>query len=169
MNSAICYNQNNEKLNILLEIIENTNLSILDLSSVIFDPTIEENKINFKYYKEIMKILEYLKEKQEEYKYALRETNVSNANIKNYNESCKNIDKKDILKYKSNKDILNIINDENSQKSLYIKEKINELIQSSSFNKDKRKEIENYICLNKELKNLREYDKIKELKKLIII
>ena len=169
LNNDVCYNQNSEKLKILLEIFENTNLSILDLNSVIFAPNIEENKINYNYYKQIMKIHEYLKEKQEEYKSALREIITCNANIKKFNKLYKNIDKKDIEKYNSNKDILNIINDEYCQKVGQIKEKISELIQSSSFNKDKSKEIENYIHLNKALKKLRENNRIKELKKLIII
>ena len=167
MNNSDCYNQNIEKLDLMLEGFKSTNLSILDLSSVIVDPQNEDIKMSFKYYTEIIKILDYLKEKQEEYKNALLDILESKVDVEKTKENLKGINTKN---YDLNNDIQNIINNEDSKYSAFIKEKVNSLIRSSSlFNKDKQDEIEKYIKYKRAFNKYKENDKIKELKKLILI
>ena len=168
MNNGDCYNQNYEKLKIMLEGFKNTNLSILDLSSVIIDPHIESNNENFNYYKGIMEILDYLKEKQDEYKRALRDIFESEVDIKKKEKSLKDIDKGELEKYDSDKDIQSIVKDEKSKNFLYIIEKLNDL-NRLSLNKNKNEEIINYIYLKKAKNKLEENVNIKKLKKMIII
>ena len=168
MNNGDCYNQNYEKLKIMLEGFKNTNLSILDLSSVIIDPHIESNNENFNYYKGIMEILDYLKEKQDEYKKALRDIFESEVDIKKKEKSLKDIDKGELEKYDSDKDIQSIVKDEKSKNFLYIIEKLNDL-NRLSLNKNKNEEIINYIYLKKAKNKLEENVNIKKLKKMIII
>ena len=79
---------------------------------------------------------------------------------------------KNIKVYDSNKDIQDIINEENenSKYSAFVIEKINNVIHSTpSFNKERQGEIQKYINYKKSLNKFRENDKIKELKKLILI
>ena len=167
MNNSKCYNQNSEKLDLMLEGFKSTNLSILDLSSVLVDPHFEDNNVNFKYYTEVIKILDYLKDKQEEYKKALNDILVNKVDVEKNEEKLKG---KNIKVYDSNKDIQDIINDENSNYSAFVIEKINNVIHSTpSFNKERQGEIQKYINYKKSLNKFRENDKIKELKKLILI
>ena len=167
MNNSKCYNQNSEKLDLMLEGFKSTNLSILDLSSVLVDPHFEDNNVNFKYYTEVIKILNYLKDKQEEYKKALNDILVNKVDVEKNEEKLKG---KNIKVYDSNKDIQDIINDENSNYSAFVIEKINNVIHSTpSFNKERQGEIQKYINYKKSLNKFRENDKIKELKKLILI
>ena len=167
MNNSKCYNQNSEKLDLMLEGFKSTNLSILDLSSVLVDPHFEDNNVNFKYYTEVIKILNYLKEKQKEYKKALNDILVNKVDVEKNEEKLKG---KNIKVYDSNKDIQDIINEENSKYSAFVIEKINNVIHSTpSFNKERQGEIQKYINYKKSLNKFRENDKIKELKKLILI
>ena len=167
MNNSKCYNQNSEKLDLMLEGFKSTNLSILDLSSVLVDPHFEDNNVNFKYYTEVIKILNYLKDKQEEYKKALNDILVNKVDVEKNEEKLKG---KNIKVYDSNKDIQDIINEENSKYSAFVKEKINNVIHSTpSFNKERQDEIQKYINYKKSLNKFKENDKIKELKKLILI
>ena len=167
MNNSKCYNQNSEKLDLMLEGFKSTNLSILDLSSVLVDPHFEDNNVNFKYYTEVIKILNYLKDKQKEYKKALNDILVNKVDVEKNEEKLKG---KNIKVYDSNKDIQDIINEENSKYSAFVKEKINNVIHSTpTFNKERQDEIQKYINYKKSLNKFRENDKIKELKKLILI
>ena len=167
MNNSKCYNQNSEKLDLMLEGFKSTNLSILDLSSVIVDPHIEDNNVNFKYYTEVIKILDYLKKKQEEYKNALSNILESKVDVEKTENKLKGIN---ILSFDSNKDIQDIINDENPMYSTIIMQKVNNLIRSSPlFNKDSKDNIKMYITYKREMNIFKENDKIKELKKLILI
>ena len=167
MNNSKCYNQNSEKLDLMLEGFKSTNLSILDLSSVIVDPHIEDNNVNFKYYTEVIKIINYLKEKQDEYEKALSNILESKVGVEKTENELKGIN---ILSFDSNKDIQDIINDENSRYSSFIEQKVNNLIRSSPlFNKDSKDNIKMYITYKREMNIFKENDKIKELKKLILI
>ena len=167
MNNSKCYNQNSEKLDLMLEGFKSTNLSILDLSSVLVDPHFEDNNVNFKYYTEVIKILNYLKDKQKEYKKALNDILVNKVDVEKNEKKLKG---KNIKVYDSNKDIQDIINEENSKYSAFVIEKINNVIHSTpSFNKERQDEIQKYINYKKSLNKFRENDKIKELKKLILI
>ena len=171
INNGKCYNQNIEKLNIMLEGFKNTNLSVLDLSSVLIDPHIENNNVNFNYYKGIQKMQKYLKEKQDEYKKALKEILESRVDkVKNNN----NLMYKDMEEFKIfDSKILECINDENLKYKLRIKEKANELISTLNINseekKEKKKKLINYIALKIAEKKFEENDKIKSSKSLIII
>ena len=167
MNNSKCYNQNSEKLDLMLEGFKSTNLSILDLSSVLVDPHFEDNNVNFKYYNEVIKILNYLKDKQEEYKKALNDILANKVDVEKNEEKLKG---KNIKVYDSNKDIQDIINEENSKYSAFVIEKINNVIHSTpTFNKERQDEIQKYINYKKSLNKFKENDKIKELKKLILI
>ena len=167
MNNSKCYNQNSEKLDLMLEGFKSTNLSILDLSSVLVDPHFEDNNVNFKYYTEVIKILNYLKDKQKEYKKALNDILVNKVDVEKNEEKLKG---KNIKVYDSNKDIQDIINEENSKYSAFVIEKINNVIHSTpTFNKERQDEIQKYINYKKSLNKFKENDKIKELKKLILI
>ena len=171
INNGKCYNQNIEKLNIMLEGFKNTNLSVLDLSSVLIDPHIENNNVNFNYYKGIQKMQKYLKEKQDEYKKALKEILESRVDkVKNNN----NLMYRDMEEFKIfDSKILECINDENLKYKLRIKEKANELISTLNINseekKEKKKKLINYIALKIAEKKFEENDKIKSSKSLIII
>ena len=128
MNNSKCYNQNSEKLDLMLD---------------------------------------YLKDKQEEYKKALNDILVNKVDVEKNEEKLKG---KNIKVYDSNKDIQDIINDENSNYSAFVIEKINNVIHSTpSFNKERQDEIQKYINYKKSLNKFKENDKIKELKKLILI
>ena len=167
MNNSKCYNQNSEKLDLMLEGFKSTNLSILDLSSVLVDPHFEDNNVNFKYYTKVIEILNYLKDKQEEYKKALNDILANKVDVEKNEEKLKG---KNIKVYDSNKDIQDIINEENSKYSAFVIEKINNVILSTpSFNKERQDEIQKYINYKKSLNKFKENDKIKELKKLILI
>ena len=95
LNNADCYNQNEEKLNIILEGIKRTNLTVLDLSSVLKDASNEEHNINFKYYNKVNKIIDYLSMKQEEYKEALGEFLIIESNKDKCNKNLE--DKKELI------------------------------------------------------------------------
>ena len=60
MNNFDCYNQNMEKLKLMLNGIEKTSLSCLDITSVLKDPSLDANNVNYKYYKGINDIKSYL-------------------------------------------------------------------------------------------------------------
>ena len=169
MNNGVCYNQNYEKLKIILEGFKNTNLSILDFSSVIIDPHNEDNEVNFNYYKGIMEILDYLKEKQEEYKRALRDILESEVDIKKKGDLLKNLDKGELEKYDSDKNIQEIVEDEKATKFMYIIEKLNDLNRASLLDKNKIEEAKNYIYYKQAKNKLEENVNIKKLKKMIII
>lgn len=171
MNSNVCYNQNAEKINLLFELIKNTNLSSLDLSSVIINSNNEKNKTNFHYYFAYNEIIEYLDNEKEKYKKAQIEINYYEEDINNSNNKLNDKDKKDFEIF--DKNISEIINDNNSRKDGSIKEKAKKLISSSTLSEkeieDKENKLIAYIKLKKAEKKLNINKKFKEFEKMIII
>ena len=174
MNNYDCYNQNMEKLKLMLNGIEKTSLTCLDITSVLKDPIFEFNKINFNYNKGINDIKSYLKKKQDEYMKALREILESEVDIKKIKKVLGNNRFNEI-----NETIINkIINDNNSKYLSFIKDKVKEeyINNSDDFSnnnrEEKRKKLENYvnyICLKRAESILRKNEKIRNQKKLIVI
>ena len=173
MNNYDCYNQNWEKLKLMLNGIEKTSLTCLDISSVLKDPSLEANDVNYKYYKGIENIMSYLKKKQDEYMKALREILESEVDIKKIKKVLGNNRFNEI-----NEAFINdIINDNNSIYLAFIRDRVKEYIQNSadfSINnrEEKRKKLENYvnyICLKRAESILRKNEKIRNQKKLIVI
>ena len=173
MNNYDCYNQNMEKLKLMLNGIEKTSLSCLDITSVLKDPSLDANNVNYKYYKGINDIKSYLEKKQDEYIKALREILETEVDIKKIKKTLGNNRYNEINELVINE----IINDKNSKYRAFIRDKVKEYINNSGDfsinNKDeKRKKLENYvnyICLKRAENILRKNEKIRDQKKLILI
>ena len=168
MSNSDCYNQNAEKLDILLEGMKNTNLSILDLSSVLKEANNYDYNLNYKYYNTVNRMIDYLSKKQKEFKKALKEFLEIQLNNENNNNNLDNKDKKDFESFYIN----NIINP-NFKHDTYIREKYNELFSDLSINKEKENEnfqkLINYIHFKRDEILSEQNKKILESKKLIII
>ena len=168
MSNVDCYNQNAEKLIILLEGMKNTNLSILDLSSVLKEANNYDYNLNYKYYNTVNKIIDYLSNKQKEFKKALKEFLEIQLNNENNNNNLDNKDKKDFESF-----YINNSNDPNFKHVAYIREKYNELFSDLSINKEKENEnfqkLINYIHFKRDEILSEQNKKIIESKKLIII
>ena len=168
MSNSDSYNQNAEKLDILLEGMKNTNLSILDLSSVLKEANNYDYNLNYKYYNTVNRMIDYLSKKQKEFKKALKEFLEIQLNNENNNNNLDNKDKKDFESFYIN----NIINP-NFKHDTYIREKYNELFSDLSINKDKENEnfqkLINYIHFKRDEILSEQNKKILESKKLIII
>ena len=132
MSNSDCYNQNSEKLKLMLEGIEKTNLTILDLSSVLKNIKNKEHKMNFKYYKGVQEILDYLKKKQKSYKLALREL------METEDKNNKQLEHKDIKDFEI-LDISDIIIAPNYVSPQIINQKVDELISSLFFKDEEEK------------------------------
>ena len=168
MSNSDCYNQNAEKLDILLEGMKNTNLSILDLSSVLKEANNYDYNLNYKYYNTVNKIIDYLSNKQKEFKKALKEFLEIQLNNENNNNNLDNKDKKDFESF-----YINNSNNPNFKHDTYIREKYNELFSDLSINKEKENEnfqkLINYIHFKRDEILSEQNKKIIESKKLIII
>ena len=167
MNNTDCYNQNKEKLDILFEGIKNTNLTVLDLSSVLKKN--KENTLNFYYYLAVIELIKYLDIKQEKYKKAKKEFNLAEINIKKYNKKLEDKDKKEFEKF--NSDIQNIIRNSNFKFDKFVNEKVREIISRASFKNKEEKldKLSNYFHLKINEILFNENQKILEKKKMILI
>ena len=170
MNNCDCYNQNMEKLKLLLEGIEKTSLTCIDITSVLKDPSFENNDVNYNYYKGINEIKRYLKQKQDEYKKALREILDNEVDIMRIKNALGNNEFSEI-----DESVINeIINDNNSRYLAFIRDKVKEYFNnkgdlSINTKQEKIKMIEKYICLKRAESILRKNEKIRNQKKLVII
>ena len=167
MNRADCFNKNINKNKLLQEGINRTNLSILDLISVLNGYKIE-NKLDENYYKGINSIKEDLVNKLKENKALEKEINNCKIDIEKLK---KNIE---YMEEFENIDIENIINDYKSKYKMFIIKEANKLKSNLSFNneKERKKKMEqfvDYISLKRVEKILEEKQKIFEKKKLILI
>ena len=167
MNRADCFNKNINKNKLLQEGINRTNLSILDLISVLNGYKIE-NKLDENYYKGINSIKEDLVNKLKENKAIKKEINNCKIDIEKLK---KNIE---YMEEFENMDIENIINDSKSKYKMFIIKEANKLKSNLSFNneKERKKKMEqfvDYISLKRVEKILEEKQKIFEKKKLILI
>ena len=169
MNNVDCFNQNKEKLDILLEGLKKTNLTSIDLSSVLKDARSPDYKINYKYYKAVNKIIEYLSKNHEEYKNALKENLELDPSNNKYNNE--NFIFENFREFES--DINNIINDPKSIYSAYIHEQLNDLISkldiSEKEKKEKMEKLSNYILMRRDKISFDKNEKIIKAKKIILI
>ena len=158
MNKIDCYNQNGEKINILFEGIKKTNLTSLDLSSVL-------KNINNKgqYCEEVNKIVNYLNKELEQYKQALKEILYNKSN--EYNEKFNNENIKDFKKFESI--ILEIINTPNFLYNGIFKEKVDKIISRLNIKNEEEKK-ERYTKLSSYILSKRKEILLKN-KKLILI
>ena len=151
-----------------MQINVDTNLSILDLSSVLKEANNYDYNLNYKYYNTVNKIIDYLSNKQKEFKKALKEFLEIQLNNENNNNNLDNKDKKDFESF-----YINNINNPNFKHDTYIREKYNELFSDLSINKEKENEnfqkLINYIHFKRDEILSEQNKKILESKKLIII
>ena len=167
MNNTDCYNQNKKKFDILFEGMKNTNLTVLDLSSVLKNN--KENTLNFYYYLAVIELVKYLDIKQEKYKKAKKEFNLDEINKKKYNKKLEDKDKKEFEKF--NSDIQNIIRNSNFKFDKFVNEKVREIISRASFKNKEEKldKLSNYFHLKINEILFNENQKILEKKKMILI
>ena len=168
-------NKNEEKIELLNKIIDETNLYCLDLSHILFGP--EANNEIVESLKEYKKTVDNLKEKLNED----QKSNERTIDEINYNK----VDKEKIEKINNFKDLRNefskfdqqiseIIENENSKYPIFLKEKarwlISEIISSdNTMNNIDSRELENYMVWRKSNENLKRLIKKKKEKKLILI
>ena len=167
LNGADCFNRNKNKNKLLYKGIQNTNLSIMDLNSVL--EGYQNGNIGSKeYYDEINLIKDDLVKKSKENKALKREINNYTIDVERLRQSIKYIDEFD------NIDIENIINNPKSKYPIFIMEEANKFKSSLNFNNEeegnqKMKHFVDYIRLKRIEKILEEKQKIIDKKKLILI
>ena len=211
-----CYNKNKDKIDLLKKGIEETTLSCLDFSQIIFNPIPQLNPFLFElnkdkktndketndkskndkdqnlYYKSVKSLVIKLKKEQYSYKERIWK-------LKNTNSEIEKIEKINDIKYKDifndmDDDINQIINNKNAKYPLFIKKKCTELllkhgekikkstelllkheekIKNNKLSEEDIKRIskilENYIKLKKLAKDLKQFEKIVNKKKLVLI
>ena len=165
MNEADCYNRNSAKIKLLKGGIEKTNLSILDLTSVLsgFEIIKEGSK---EYFGEVQKIRNDLQKQLDDYKKALTEILHNNVDKE---ELEKMISEKNKKEFEKLEELEKIINDSNSKNKLYIRKSLNEMFKNDAGKKIKIEQCYNYINFKRAEKNLIENEKIVKNKKMILI
>ena len=167
LNGADCFNRNKNKNKLLYKGIQNTNLSIIDLISVL--EGYQNGNIGSKeYYDEINLIKDDLVKISKENKALKREINNYTIDVERLRKSIKYIDEFD------NIDIENIINNPKSKYPIFIMEEANKFKSSLNYNNEeegnqKMKHFVDYIRLKRIEKILEEKQKIIDKKKLILI
>ena len=174
MNEADCYNRNSEKIKLFREGIKKTNLSILDLTSMLYGFEIKSDE-SIKYYNEIEILKNDLESQFDDYKKVLIEILNNKVDKEKLEKNISESNKTEIEKLKGIKDIIeDIINDPNSKYEVFIKKKAKEIKSNLSFKERKEKKIDmaqliDYIKLKRVEKILSEKEKIKQNKKMILI
>ena len=167
INGTDCLNRNNNKNILIHKGIQKTNLSILDLTSVLNGYKIK--KIGSKeYFDETNSIVEDLGKKTEENKALRKEINNYKVDVEKLKKNIEYLDEFE------NIDIENIINNPNSKYKIFIKEEANKFKSSLSFNnkeeeKKKMEQFVDYISLKRIEKILEVKQKTIDKKKLILI
>ena len=167
INGTDCLNRNNNKNILIHKGIQKTNLSILDLTSVLNGYKIK--KIGSKeYFDETNSIVEDLGKKTEENKALKKEINNYKVDVEKLKKNIEYLDEFE------NIDIENIINNPNSKNKIFIKEEANKFKSSLSFNnkeeeKKKMEQFVDYISLKRIEKILEVKQKTIDKKKLILI
>ena len=171
MNKTDCFNRNIEKIKLFKKGTDRTNLSCLDFTEGLFGYNIYN--IGCKNYKgEIDKIVEDLKNKQEDYKKALCELLENEIDKKKLN---KKLEEKYLKKFSNLEDeIENIINNEKSRSYLFIKKRASELKSKVHFNdeedeKNKLEKLTDYIFLKRAEMVIKKNEDKKNNKKMILI
>ena len=167
LSNSELYNQNSEKIKLIKNIVNKTNLLCLDITFTLKDKHSEKN-LNFYYCKAVDEIVNILKNENEIYKKAINEIFVKEIEKKYYEEK---------IKEKFNYDYKNIdlfVKDPKSINHVFILKIAKELVSEKSFNSKKEKKDEldklvNYIKLRRIIQILKENKKIRSDKKLILV
>ena len=167
MNKTDCFNKNIEKIKLLKIGIERTNLSALDLTSVLYGYKIQ-NEYSRKYYDEINSLNDDLKIKLDTYKNAEKEILNNKIDKERLEKMISEENKKEFEKLTQ---LEEIINNTNSNYEGYIRKRIKEIKHNLSFKDDKNrmKLLLDYINLKRAEKILNENEKIERNAKMILI
>ena len=164
MNKTDCFNRNIKKIKLIKEGIESLNLQFFDLTNVLYGYNLKNKGVK-EYGSEIEKIQKDLEKKQKEYIQALKmifESEIDKKKIQGI--EFKNLDRQ----------IKEIINNENSKKLIFIREEAKKLKSDLVINEDKDednklKQIINYILFKRAEMIIAKNEKIIRLKKLVLI
>ena len=167
LSNSELYNQNSEKIKLIKNIVNKTNLLCLDITFTLKDKHNEKN-LNFYYCETVDEIVNILKNENEIYKKAINEIFVKEIEKKYYEEK---------IKEKFNYDYKNIdlfVKDPKAINHVFILKIAKELVSEKSFNSKKEKKDEldklvNYIKLRRIIQILKENKKIRSDKKLILV
>lgn len=170
--------KNIKEIELLQKIVEETTVYCLDLSHILYgmDPNrIINSKEKTEYQNCVLEFKKYLDEKKKEFIKIIED-------IHSHDSAYEKIKKFENDYYnKIEKEVLEIINDDQSKYPVFIRDEAKKLIKEKRdfFDKEKKlnkkdlKEIENnlveYLILKKTLKNLMEFEEKKKQKKLILI
>lgn len=161
MNKTDCFNRNIKKIKLIKEGIESLNLQFFDLTNVLYGYNLKYTGVK-EYGTKIQKDLE---KKQKEYIQALKMILESEIDKKKFQGiEFKNLDRQ----------IKEIINNENSKKLIFIREEAKKLKSDLVNNEDKDednklKQIINYILFKRAEMIIAKNEKIIRLKKLVLI
>jgi len=164
MNKTDCFNRNIKKIKLIKEGIESLNLQFFDLTNVLYGYNLKNKGVK-EYGSEIEKIQKDLEKKQKEYIQALKMIFESEIDKKKFQGiEFKNLDRQ----------IKEIINNENSKKLIFIREEAKKLKSDLVINEDKDednklKQIINYILFKRAEMIIAKNEKIIRLKKLVLI
>ena len=176
-----CFNKNEDKIELLLNIINNTTLYSLDISGVLYGkvPKIFESEYPKNYKRKVETLRKVLEEEKKKYDKAISDINSNNVDIKKLN---KTVDKN--LVKEGNDEIINgIIDNGDSIYPIYLKKQAEELIEKNNNtnnnyfnininkeNKNKvREKLVDYLRLKRAEKTIKKLEEIKDKKKLILI
>ena len=171
MNGYDCFNRNKGKIDLIMDAICRTNLSCLDITSVLKGYQFKKEGSK-EYYDEIMIIKCYLQKNKDKYKDALLEIREKEVEKKRLEERLDEINKNEFENLDIN--IEDIINNKKSKNIGFIIKKAHEKKSSLSFkNKEEEKikmeQFVDYLCSKRIEKILEEKRKITDKIKLILI
>ena len=184
---------NIEHIKLLIKIVEQTNLYCLDISHILYGPNPDSffkniigNKINYKKKVDILKSI--IENDKKKYYEVINNIKSNEIDIKRLNY----LENEELLKYFDIKEINNIIKDQKSKLTIFLKQRAKEMIlnlkeneinnkhiinkiynNDKKINKEEYKNIEsklvNYMILKRAKENLIQLNKNRDEKKLIII
>ena len=171
LNETDCFNRNSDKIILIKEGIDRTNLTLLDLTSV-FQGFKYKSLYTKEYYYELQMIIEDLKEKQDDYINALKNIFENDILVKEYENKLENIFRDEFKDLESN--VKKIIKDPNSKNYFFIRRKSEELkntsINNSETEKNNRVEkLINYFRYRIAKNIIEENTKTRDKKKMILI
>ena len=170
MNEIDCFNRNSQKMKIIKEGIDRTNISLLDMTSVLNGFKFN-NTGNKDYFDEINIIVKDLNSKQEKYKNCLKDILENEVDVLKYKKQLGEDIKAKFFDLEDR--IENIINDPNSKKNLFITRKAEEikrdLLINSNEDDNEFKDLIKYIHYRRAEKILKGNQIIKAHQKMILI
>ena len=150
---------------LLKNIINESTLSCLDISHVLYGPNPDEyNSINKnqKYCEKVDEIKKYLEKNKKKYIKALRDIRINKVDISRN----KYLENDELIPNIIDKEKINvIISNENSKFQIFLKEKVKEF----NIPPEKEEKLIDYLRLKRCEKDLEKLEQIKKSKKLIII